>query len=109
MSNKLHNFVNMSNNFAVDSNGMLHCFILMEYDMDETREDGIVSEWSPCYFSVADVLYIANNLNSKGGVSVKSTLVTLIAGQVLTLRGNAAELAAIYSNFLSGRDKYKFN
>ena len=77
--------------------------------MDETAEDGIVSEWSPCYFSVADVLYIANNLNSKGGVSVKSTLVTLIAGQTLTLRGNAKELAILYSNFLSGRDKYKFN
>jgi hypothetical protein len=99
----------MSNNFAVDSNGMLHCFILMEYDMDETAEDGIVSEWSPCYFSIADVLYIANNLNSKGGISIKSTLVTLIAGQILTLRGNAKELAILYSNFLSGRDKYKFN
>jgi hypothetical protein len=99
----------MSNNFAVDSNGMLHCFILMEYDMDETAEDGVVSEWSPCYFSIADVLYIANNLNSKGGVSVKSTLVTLIAGQILTLRGNAKELAVLYGNFLSGRDKYKFN
>jgi hypothetical protein len=81
----------------------------MEYDMDETAEDGIVSEWSPCYFSIADVLYIANNLNSKGSISIKSTLVTLIAGQTLTLRGNAKELAILYSNFLSGRDKYKFN
>jgi len=77
--------------------------------MDETAEDGIVSEWSPCYFSIADVLYIANNLNSKGSISIKSTLVTLIAGQTLTLRGNAKELAILYSNFLSGRDKYKFN
>jgi hypothetical protein len=109
MSNKLHNFVNMSNNFAVDNNGMLHCFILMEYDMDETREDGVVSEWSPCYFSIADVLYISNNLNSRGEVSLKSTLVSLISGQTLTLRGNAKELAMIYSNFLSGRDKFKFN
>ena len=99
----------MSNNFTIDSNGMLHCFILMEYDMDETREDGVVSEWSPCYFAVADILYIASNLNSKGGVSIKSTLLTLIAGHVLTLRGNSKELAVIYSNFLSGRDKYKFN
>ena len=109
MSNKLHNFVNMSNNFAVDNNGMLQCFILMEYDMDETGEDGVVSEWSPCYFSIADVLYISNNLNSKGEVSLKSTLVSLISGQILTLRGNAKELAMIYSNFLSGRDKFKFN
>jgi len=77
--------------------------------MDETREDGVVAEWSPCYFAIADILYIANNLNSKGGISLKSTLVTLIAGQTLTLRGNAKELAMIYSSFLSGRDKYKFN
>jgi hypothetical protein len=81
----------------------------MEYDMDETREDGVVSEWSPCYFSVSDILYISNNLNSKGEVSVKSTLVSLISGQILTLRGNAKELAMIYSKFLSGRDKFKFN
>ena len=99
----------MSNNFVIDSNGMLHCFILMEYDMDETREDGVVSEWSPCYFAVADILYIANNLNSRGVVSTKSTLVTLISSHALTLRGDAKELSMIYSNFLSGRDKYKFN